>query len=164
MEWAVKNVIGKIEKAERIITSIIFCFMMIVITEQIIMRYIFNRPLLWSEEFARYVYVWLVFIGAAYGVTQNKHVAVTLLTDRLPHMIQKALKVICNLLVAAALLYMLPHSILYVGKQQGLLSGCMRIPMSWVFAAIPVGYILISVQMLLQAVLVVISKSEEVRA
>ena len=155
MENIVVLAIKKLGFLERIITSIIFCFMMVVVTAQIIMRYIFNHPLLWSEEFARYAYVWLVFLGAAYGVTQEKHVAVTLLTDRLPHLAQKVLKILCNLLVVAALVYMLPHAVNYIGKQNTLLSGCMRIPMSWVFASLPVGYILVIVHMLLQSVLII---------
>lgn len=158
MENMVKNMIRNMERMERAVTSLIFCAMMIVVTAQIIMRYILNRPLLWSEEFARYVYVWLVFIGAAYCVTQNKHVAVTLVTDRLPVSVQKALKITCNLLVAAALIYMLPHSIRYAGKQSSLLSGCMQIPMSCVFAAIPAGYMLIAAHMLLQTILILVTK------
>ena len=159
MENIVKSIIKKLEFLERIFTSIIFCSMMLVVTAQIIMRYILNHPLLWSEEFARYVYVWLVFIGSAYGITQEKHVAVTLLTDRLPSLIQKGLKILCNGLIIAALAYMLPHAFRYLGKQNELFSGCMRIPMSWVFAAIPVGYTLMIIHMLLQTILV-ISNSE----
>lgn len=158
MESTIKRVISRIELAERTVTSVIFCSMMIVVTAQILMRYVFNHPLLWSEEFARYVYVWLVFIGAAYGVTQDKHVAVTLLTDRLPARVRRALKLLCNFLVIAALLYMLPHSVKYLGRQKGLRSGCMQIPMSLVFAAVPAGYLLIIVHMALQSALLAIKK------
>lgn len=149
------KMIRKMELMERVVTSVIFCSMMIVVTAQILMRYVFNHPLLWSEEFARYVYVWLVFMGSAYGVTQEKHVAVTVLTDRLPDPVRKALKLVCNLLVIAALLYMLPHSVKYLGRQHGLRSGCMGIPMSLVFAAVPVGYLLIVIHMALEAALLV---------
>ena len=62
MEKLVKRIIRKMEYGERLVTSVIFCSMMAVVTAQIVMRYLFNSPLLWSEEFARYVYVWLVFI------------------------------------------------------------------------------------------------------
>ena len=99
MEKLVKRIIRKMEYGERLVTSVIFCSMMAVVTAQIVMRYLFNSPLLWSEEFARYVYVWLVFIGSAYCVTQDKHVAVTLVTDRMPSMVRKGVKIVCNLLV-----------------------------------------------------------------
>lgn len=149
------KIIRKMELVERVAASVIFCSMMIVVTAQILMRYVFNHPLLWSEEFARYVYVWLVFIGSAYGVTQEKHVAVTILTDRLPEPVRNALKLVCNLLVIAALLYMLPHSVKYLGRQHGLRSGCMQLPMSLVFAAVPVGYLLMVIHMALQSALLV---------
>ena len=154
MENIVKIMISKLEYVERVVTSVIFCSMMIVVTAQIVMRYALNSPLFWSEEFARYVYVWLVFIGSAYCVTQDKHVAVTLVTDRLP-------VVSCNLLVAAALIYMLPHAARYAFKQGNLLSGCMQIPMSYVFAAIPAGYALVAVHMLLQIILIIKAEPEQ---
>ena len=161
MENIVKIMISKLEYVERVVTYVIFCSMMIVVTAQIVMRYALNSPLFWSEEFARYVYVWLVFIGSAYCVTQDKHVAVTLVTDRLPVFWQKVLKVSCNLLVAAALIYMLPHAARYAFKQGNLLSGCMQIPMSYVFAAIPAGYALVAVHMLLQIILIIKAEPEQ---
>ncbi len=161
MEKTIKTIIEKLELAERVVTSVIFCSMMIVVTAQIIMRYVFNHPILWSEEFARYVYVWLVYIGSAYGVTQEKHVAVTILTDRLPQKARMALHLICNLLIIAALGYMLPHSVKYLGKQSGLRSGCMQIPMSMVFAAIPAGYTLIIIHMVLQSAMLLCKKEEK---
>ena len=161
MEAAVRFLLSKMEWVERVVTSVIFCLMMAAVTAQIIMRDVFNNPLLWSEEFARYVYVWLVFIGSAYCVTQEKHVAVTLLTDRLPVCVQKAMKIICNLLIAGALVYMLPHAAAYAAKQSSLFSGCMQIPMSLVFSAVPVGYALIVFHMLAQIVLILTKKGEE---
>ena len=57
MEAAVRFLLSKMEWVERVVTSVIFCLMMAAVTAQIIMRYVFNNPLLWSEEFARYVSV-----------------------------------------------------------------------------------------------------------
>ncbi|MEJ2134846.1 MAG: TRAP transporter small permease subunit [Desulfofustis sp.] len=39
--------------------------MVISILLQVFFRYVMNAPLYWSEEIARYAFVWLVFIGAA---------------------------------------------------------------------------------------------------
>lgn len=150
-----RNIITKMERAERLLASCIFCVMMFSVASQIIMRYIFNRPLLWSEELARYTYVWLVFIGAAYDVTQEKHIAVTLVTEKLPKTVQNSIKVFFNLLIVGALAYMLPHAIQYMFRQNSLFSGCMQIPMSWVYAALPAGYVLIIIHLLLQTFLLV---------
>ena len=42
---------------------------------QVFMRYVLNMPLIWSEEFARYLFVWVAFIGAGYGVRRGIHIS-----------------------------------------------------------------------------------------
>src|SRR5512141_3015004 len=51
---------------------------------QVASRYVFNRPTSWSEELARYLFVWITFLGAAVVIRKRRHVDVTVLTDRLP--------------------------------------------------------------------------------
>ncbi|MGN0776548.1 MAG: TRAP transporter small permease [Candidatus Ventricola sp.] len=148
----IKKVIKKMECVERACMSLIFVSMLIVLTMQIVARFIFNSPIIWSEEFSRYVYVWLVYIGLSYCATQDTHVRVTLVLDRLPASVQLCLKGICNFIVVAAVLYMLPHSVRYALKQSALKSGCMQIPMSFVYLAVPVGYVLAFVQLTLQGI------------
>lgn len=52
-----------------------------VIFIQIIMRYIFNNSLSWSEEFATFCMMWMTWIGSSYGVKKNKHLRVTIFVD-----------------------------------------------------------------------------------
>ncbi|CAK7003173.1 MAG: 2,3-diketo-L-gulonate TRAP transporter small permease protein YiaM [Desulfovibrio sp.] len=53
--------------------------MSIIIALQVLMRYGFQASLSWSEEIARYLFIWLIYIGISYGVKKNAHVAVTAL-------------------------------------------------------------------------------------
>ena len=39
----------------------------VVVFAQVVTRYVFHSPLAWSEELARYMFIWLVWIGAAYA-------------------------------------------------------------------------------------------------
>src|SRR5699024_12344791 len=41
---------------------------------QVVMRYIFNESLTWSEELSRYAFVWFVYTSAAYAVRYQRHV------------------------------------------------------------------------------------------
>ena len=63
--------------------SLIMINMVVVITLQILMRYIFNRPLQWSEELARFSYGWYCLFGIALVTKDKSHLAVSILTDRL---------------------------------------------------------------------------------
>ena len=42
--------------------------MSIIIFIQVIMRYVFQNSLTWSEELARYMFVWLVYFAVLRGI------------------------------------------------------------------------------------------------
>jgi len=51
---------------------------------QVILRYVFNYAFIWSEEFSRLLFVWIILLGAALGVSQRKHMVIQFLQERLP--------------------------------------------------------------------------------
>ena len=50
---------------------------------QVFCRYVLNHSLFWSEELARYLLVWLTFIGATVAYHRNMHPGVDLVFKRL---------------------------------------------------------------------------------
>ena len=54
-----------LEKVEKAILAITVAIMIIIITYQVIMRYVFANANSWSEELARYLFIYDVMIGAA---------------------------------------------------------------------------------------------------
>jgi TRAP-type C4-dicarboxylate transport system permease small subunit len=57
--------------------------MAILVAVQVFCRYILNASLFWSEELARYMLVWLSFLGATVAYYRNLHPGVDVLTSRL---------------------------------------------------------------------------------
>ncbi len=51
---------------------------------QVLFRYLFQAPLAWSEEAARFLLMWLAALSAAYGFKNGSHFALRFLVDRLP--------------------------------------------------------------------------------
>ena len=54
-----------------------------VILLQVFYRYVLNAPLLWPEELARYLQIWLTFVGASIAIQERGHVQVEFLVHRL---------------------------------------------------------------------------------
>ncbi|MFR3118365.1 MAG: TRAP transporter small permease [[Clostridium] symbiosum] len=69
-------------------TMAIVCLLLIV---QVFFRYVLNSPLIWSEECARYMFVWTVMLGLGYNVRTKNNISVSLLTSRLPGSMQRGL-------------------------------------------------------------------------
>lgn len=66
------------------VAAALMAAMLAVMAAQVTSRYVFGQPLAWTEEVLRYLYVWLVFLGASAAYADRGHVAVTLISDHLP--------------------------------------------------------------------------------
>lgn len=51
------------DNAELYLCVFLMSFMTLVTFIQVVMRKVFNNSLSWSEELARYVFIWLIYIG-----------------------------------------------------------------------------------------------------
>lgn len=60
---------------------IIFSSMTILIFLQVLFRYVFKSSLSWSEEMARYLFIWLTFLGASIATREQTHINVSVLKN-----------------------------------------------------------------------------------
>jgi len=75
--------------------------MMVLITVDVVLRYAFNAPTKWANEFSRYFMVALVFLALSYAVKENAHIKVDILVAKLPRRIHDWLKVVTSILFLA---------------------------------------------------------------
>lgn len=81
-----------------------------VILLQVFYRYVLNAALVWPEELARYLMIWLTFVGASIAVAEGAHVRVEFLVDRLPPRSRRWVEVGARLVVLAFLLMFVSQS------------------------------------------------------
>ncbi len=63
--------------------------MAIIVAVQVFFRYVLNQSLFWSEELARYLLVWLTFLGASCAYYRHAHPGVDILYNRVPPFLRK---------------------------------------------------------------------------
>ena len=83
-------------------------FMTLLTFVQVVLRYVFETSLVWSLEATTYSFAWLVLVGMSYGVRTNAHIAVDLLTSRLPPRAGRLVAVLalcCGLAYCALMIY-----------------------------------------------------------
>ncbi len=105
---------------------------------QIICRVFFNA-LSWSEEVARYLLIWATFIGASCVYKTGGHVSVNFLQDMLPEKTHTALQTLVHLLCSIFFIIATYYGVKYIGRQGSQLSAALRIPMRYMYAAIPIN-------------------------
>ena len=67
--------------------------MALVVAVQVFCRYILNHSLFWSEELARYLLVWITFLGASVAYYRKSHPGIDILYSRLPDAGRRGLRV-----------------------------------------------------------------------
>lgn len=108
---------------------------------QVVMRYIFKNSLAWSEELARYLFLYLIWIGAAYAVKADAHLRVEILKDKIPEDKKMILEDIIYLIWLGFSIFLFLSSIKLTSSifGNGQLSPAMRIPMGFPYLSIPIG-------------------------
>lgn len=109
---------------------------------QIIFRYLFNMPLTWPEEVARYIFIWVVFLGAAVAFRAQAHLGMDFATSKLSPGIRRALARAIEVLILGFLLLILYITPEVVDVTQYQRSAVIHVQMSWVYLAFPVASIL----------------------
>jgi TRAP-type C4-dicarboxylate transport system permease small subunit len=83
------------------ITALCLAVMVVLVFSNVVLRYAFNSGLMVSEEMARWLFVWMIFLGAIAALQENGHLG----TDFLISKLSRAGKRICAVLAQAGMLY-----------------------------------------------------------
>lgn len=158
---------GTIRSAKRVldktilaVTSVLFVAMILIVFGQVIARYVLQNSLSWSEEIARYLLVWVVFLSAGYVLGQGSHIFLDVIFNVFPRPLQRIFrKISCLFLLGFS--YVITNygwDLVQVGTRQK--SSAVGLPMWLVYFAIPVGGILLILYCLFELVADEEAKSE----
>lgn len=131
-------------KFEEYVLVISIVFTVSIIFYQVIMRFIFNDSPSWTEEIARYVFIWQIWLGASAGLKDGKHIRLELLPDVLKKKhLYKTVSIIELIVLLAWIGLTIFLTVGGIEFVQGIaarnaVSSGMRIPLVFVYAALPV--------------------------
>ena len=131
--------------------------MSIIVIMQVVFRFILRASLPWSEEVSRYLLVWTTFMGGAYAVRQGAHLGIEAFMLLLPKNIRKIVGIFvmacCAVLCVIIVRFSLDLSLLLLRRNQ--LSPALRIPIGYMYMALPVGMTLFAVRYIQNIVLAI---------
>lgn len=79
----------------------------IIVFAQVITRFILKTPLAWSEEIARYMFIWLVWVGAAYATKENKNIKIDILSSKFTGAMKVIADIFTGILFIGLMVFML---------------------------------------------------------
>ncbi len=141
-----------IDAAVRWLIIALMVVMTVTVSMQILFRYVFNVPLGWSEEAARFAFVWVSFFGAAALLRVREHINVAVFTERFPSRLRAACLFVANLCGLLCVGFFLIGGIDLTRNEWQQLAPAMQIPMGWVYLALPVSATLMAVWGVMHAI------------
>jgi TRAP-type C4-dicarboxylate transport system permease small subunit len=136
-------------KGEAAALIVLVSVMTVVVFLQVVYRYALTQPLYWSEEVARYLFVWLSILGAALGLQKGGHFGLDLFYRMLSSQGRRILSFIIYLLMGVVILVLFLEGIVLVQRTIAQQSPAMEISMGWAYACLPVGAALMAIHLLI---------------
>ncbi|MES2943647.1 MAG: TRAP transporter small permease [Pseudomonadota bacterium] len=122
-----------LQKAANVIGGGLFLTLFIVFVIQITARFLFNKPMAWTDEAAVILYVWVILWAAAVVVPEREHVVFDLVWNSMPLRGRQVMAIVGNLLVGGLALWGIPGCWDYVHFMAREGTPVLGLPFMWVF-------------------------------
>lgn len=141
-------------RLENALSCALYAYVIAAIFVEVVARYGFSSSVLWLEETAIYVFIWLTYISMANLAKTRSHLAFTAIRDALPPPVQLALLLLADacLLVLSTIIIIyiyqpIADSVVFEQQMMGA-----NLPLWWATAAVPFGWLLVSVRVIQRAI------------
>ena len=124
-------------------------FMTLLTFLQVVMRYGFGTGFVWSLEATAYAFAWFALIGMSYGVRTDAHIAVDLVTSRLPPLAARVVALAALTCVLGYCALMISGSGQFVARLMTLGTNARDLPLPrWVLTGImPIAFFLLALRL-----------------
>lgn len=94
-----KRISNWLKNSLNVLMAFSLAFMALLVFGNVVLRYAFNSGITWSEEMARFLFIWMIFLGSIGALKDNEHLGVDMLVKKLSPGLKKLAYVVSNLLV-----------------------------------------------------------------
>ncbi len=156
---AYSKFLDKLETVEKIFLGITVAIMVIVMIYQVILRYCFSAANSWSEELARYLFIYDVMVAAAIATRKNSHLQVDFLINLLKPRLKNIFTIAATAVGIIFLVFLFNYSLTLCQTAASNISAGLKISMSIPYACMPIGAVL----MILTSLEVILKNISEMR-
>ncbi|MDR1659230.1 MAG: TRAP transporter small permease [Desulfovibrio sp.] len=113
-----------------------------VVCMEVLLRYCFGRTLFFTEELSRYIMIWIVFLGTALAMYEEKHIRIDMFIRKFPKKYQTACEIFSNIGVIFFCAVLIVEGVRILPMQMDQVAISLDVSMFWFYLAIPVGGVL----------------------
>lgn len=127
---------------------VLLLVMACIVFANVVLRYSTGDAIYWAEEVARHLMVWITFLGAGLVLRFGGHVAIDNLHQAVGARGARWLRALVFACLGLSFLLMAYHASLYVWATRFQTTAATGIPFAWIYAAMPVGFVLLFLHLL----------------
>lgn len=118
-----------------------FLFTVALVFIQVCMRAFVNDSLPWSEELARYLFIWQCWVGVSFAQRSEKHIRIEILPSKLSEKGRARLDVLQMVITLMIVVFLIVYGVIMVQFLigAGTRSSALQMPMYLVYIAMPLS-------------------------
>ena len=140
---------------------VLFVVLVVACVSQVFFRFVLNNSLSWTEELARYCFIWMHLIGSSLLIEGSGHATVTVIMDLMHGMARRVLDTVIELIIFFNGVIMLYSGTVLAYSSRTNLSTAMSIPMWIINSSVAVGGLLLMFQAFVKLAVVWLDKPEQ---
>lgn len=144
----VKSVIDSLNRLVKWVLIILFFVMVIAVFLQVLFRFVLDQPLAWTEELARYLLIWITFLGAGYAMSVKAHPSIEVFFEKAGPAMRKVLMVLSTVLITFFFWQIIDHSLEFIQRSMLQTSPVLHLKMGLVYTVIPISSVLFVINLL----------------
>jgi TRAP-type C4-dicarboxylate transport system permease small subunit len=121
------------------VLALILGAMTVLVFVSVVLRYILNSPVTWSEELASLLFAWITFVGAFVGFRSRSHIAIDTLVVFLPPVARRAIGRMADVVVLCVLGLFVWQGVRLCVTTWGLEFPAMEISRGYLYLSLPLG-------------------------
>jgi TRAP-type transport system small permease protein len=157
MRLILRNLYDMALNALKILIVIMATALVIIVFSNVIFRYFLNSALAWSEEAARFLFIWLSFMGAVLANAKSEHMNFDMIVKHVPKKVGAILSIVANMIIISILILIIKGSITIVLGSITWMTSALEIPYGYVYSIVPVCSLILALQFLTRLIKNVIS-------
>jgi TRAP-type C4-dicarboxylate transport system permease small subunit len=135
----------------RLVVIVLLAAMAAMVFANVVLRFTTDQSILWVEEASRYAMIWLTFLGAGQVMRYGGHIGIESLHEHLPRHAAR-LRALVLLLLLGFFGFMVWIGVRYALLTWGQTTPVLEVPVGAIYLAMPIGFALMIVHLLLMAV------------
>ena len=125
-------------------------FSTLLIFVQVIFRYVLNDSITWSEELARYIFIWMIWLGTSVSMKQKEHIRMDMLMNAVHGKGKLVLDLVSGIIMLAFCIFLVKYGWDLVASMmsRGNKSVALRLPMWIVYSSLPFSQLIVALRLI----------------